>query len=175
MNWVEALALSAIEGCAYVRLTNGMCSLVDEEDLEWLSTYRFYPKPGHDTFYAESYRKHCGVKSLHRLLMGAKRGEEIDHKNRNGLDNRKRNLRRCTRAQNRHNAKKRNAEIARSRFKGVKWERKSPTSKIRWRANAMKDGKGFCLGSFRTEREAALAYNKFAIEHFGEFARLNEV
>lgn len=175
MNWIEALAVSAVEGCAYVRLTNGICSLVDEQDLEWLSAYRFYPKPGHDTMYVESYKKHRGVKSLHRLLMNAQKGEEIDHRNRNGLDNRKFNLRRCTRSQNRQNAKKSKVPNARSGYKGVTYDANGPNCSKPWRAKACVHHKLVHLGRFSTEREAALAYNKFALDHFGEFARLNEL
>lgn len=65
-------------------------------------------------------------------------------------------------------AHKRRANIH-SRYKGVSWHRN------KWQATIMIDGKNACLGSFESEIDAAIAYNKKAKELHGEFARLNEV
>lgn len=105
--------------------------------------------------------------AIHRLLLGAAPGEICDHINGDTLDNRLKNLRICSNAENIRNSQRR-AENG-SRFKGV--------SKIKgsekWRAQIMKDGKKFNLGSFEEEELAAKVYDKKARELFGEFARCN--
>lgn len=107
---------------------------------------------------------------LHRAVMKANKGQSVDHINRDKLDNRKSNLRICSHRENMRNSKKRS--FTSSKYKGVcfRKNRKSP-----FFAYLDKDKKRKCLGYFKTEAEAALAYNKEAKKSFGEFARLNEV
>jgi len=99
---------------------------------------------------------------LHRLLLDAPDSMEVDHKNRNTLDNRRANLRLATHADNRHNLCSRRGG---SQFKGVCYFK--PAKK--WRAQIASKH----LGYFRSEETAALAYDKAAREQFGEFARTN--
>lgn len=123
-----------------------------------------------------SYRVRCGnYKSkglsspyLHRLIMNAKKGEIVDHINRNTLDNRKENLRICSNMQNTWNAGSRKGL---SKYKGVTYIRRSN----KWGASIGCNGKRISLGHFELERDAALAYNAKAVELFGEFACLNVV
>jgi hypothetical protein len=89
----------------------------------------------------------------------------IDHKNRNGLDNQKSNLREATRSQN--NANKKPTSFSSSRFLGVS-KRYS-----KWTARITKNGVTYDLGAFKIEDEAAKAYDNKAIELHGEFANLN--
>ena len=105
---------------------------------------------------------------LHRLLMNTPEGFETDHINGNKLDNRKSNLRICTRSQNQHNQKPRTGS---SKYKGVCWYK--PVEK--WLAQIRSSGKKKHIGLFSDEKEAALAYNSVARELFGEYARLNIV
>jgi hypothetical protein len=95
---------------------------------------------------------------------------EVDHWNHDGLDNRRENLRVCTKAQNNHNCRKHrwhNGEYTSSKYKGVCWNK----TEKKWMAYIHRK----TLGYFRTEEEAALAYNAAATRDFGEFAVLNDI
>jgi hypothetical protein len=104
---------------------------------------------------------------LHRIILDAPKGTDVDHINGNGLDNRRCNLRLATRSQNHANRFKKPGTT--SRFKGVRFERN------RWHAQIRVQYKKTYLGSFRDEIDAALAYNAAALEAFGEFARINTI
>lgn len=92
---------------------------------------------------------------------------QIDHKNDNGLDNRKLNLRVCTSGQNAQNRPSQKG--ASSKFKGVSWSKK----KKKWRSVLHQNDKSIHIGYYDNEIEAACAYDKAAKELFGEFAYLN--
>ena len=102
---------------------------------------------------------------MHREIINAPAGMQIDHINGNGLDNRKANLRLCNNAQNQQNRRKRSR--ATSLFKGVGWHDN------RWRARITVNGKQIEIGRFKSEFLAAEAYDQKAIELFSEFANLN--
>lgn len=104
---------------------------------------------------------------LHRILIGAFPGEVVDHINGDTLDNRLRNLRICTNAENARNSRKRAGSG--SQFKGV--TRIKGTN--RWRAQIMVNGQKRNLGSFRDEESAAKCYDAKARELHGEFAKCN--
>jgi len=111
---------------------------------------------------------------LHRfLLLGSTTppAMEVDHVNGNRLDNRYCNLRTCTRSQNQQNRGKPqlSSRAASSQFKGVRRHRASG----KWAAQIGTNSKNRHLGLFKTEREAALAYDHAAVLLFGPFARLN--
>jgi hypothetical protein len=104
---------------------------------------------------------------LHRYITKAQKGEMVDHRNHDKLDNTRENLRVCTNKQNSWNqiSKKKGT----SKYKGVTFEAG------KFRAVIMKDGKKYHLGMFESDIEAAEAYNRKAIELFGEYAALNEI
>ncbi len=104
---------------------------------------------------------------MHRQIMHPPHGLEIDHKNNNGLDNRKCNLRFCTRSQNMANS--RGHRRRRSSFKGVSFHKQFR----KWRAIITQNKKNLHLGFFRSQVRAAKAYDDKAKELFGEFARPN--
>jgi len=105
---------------------------------------------------------------LHRIIIGAKKGEIVDHKNGNRSDNRKSNLRIVTRAQN--NTNRRVSSKKRSScYKGVFWR-----ADIRcWKAIIQSNGKKFYLGNFKTQEEAAHEYDEYARRLHGKYARTN--
>lgn len=97
---------------------------------------------------------------IHRLVIGAKRGECVDHINRNKLDNRRSNLRIVTRGQNAMNRQ----------FKGYNWARREK----KWRAQIKVNGVKIHLGYFTEESEAREAYTNAHAKYFGEFSPHSE-
>ena len=108
---------------------------------------------------------------LHRFLFGD--APVVDHVNRNGLDNRRENLRAATWAQNLQNRLKKPGKS--SKFLGVHRDNRKDNLTKRWRASIDIDGKKKQIGRFENEEDAARAYNSAASILFGEFANLNPV
>lgn len=105
---------------------------------------------------------------MHRLLLNFPEGVEVDHINGNKLDNRRANLRLCSRAENSYNTSSRDSS---SQYKGVCWAKHAH----RWVGKIFHDGKRIHLGYFDSEVDAARAYNVAALHYFGKFARLNVI
>lgn len=148
--------------------------LVDEEDAHLFEnrTIRVWTSKRHNSVYAFLFDpKTKELTRLHRLIMQPKVHEVVDHINGNALDNRKQNLRITTqRGNNKNAAKRRNAKT--SKYKGVHFSKVYKNKP--WIAQIQVDGKKQGLGYYVTEREAAEAYNRAAIQFFGEYAKLNE-
>jgi hypothetical protein len=151
-------------------LTRGYVTVIDDEDAAIVAGYSWcawVPKPGY--VYAVA-RIHGMVPqkmiSMHRLLLKAPKGMEVDHKDGDGLNNRRSNIRLCTKAQNQHNSLR---TWGASRFKGV--HRCKKTGK--WIASIRRGSRRQYLGKFLSEGEAARAYDASARLFFGEFARCN--
>ncbi len=153
-----------IENVSLIPLTQNEFAIVDPEDVEMLDEYRWGLTAKNQLRYAR--RKENGKTIyMHREIMNAPAGMQIDHINGNGLDNRRVNLRVCTVKQNQQNASKR--AISSSRFKGVAWIRK------KWIARITLNYRTMHIGSYHDEVRAAQAYDEKAAELFGEFANLN--
>jgi len=149
-----------------LRNTNQV-ALIDDEDFEKVNCYqwdlhakgyaycRFWNGTGYTTVY------------MHRLIMDAQPGVEVDHRNDIELDNQRHNLRLATHAQNL--SRVRRSKKHTSQFRGVFL----PVNRRRWTAQIMVRGHRRHLGMFENEIDAAQAYNHAAKLAFGEFARLN--
>jgi hypothetical protein len=156
-----------------IQLTQGKVTLVDDEDFEMLNSFNWYAHKHRSTFYARrndhSNGRHKNVK-MHRLILGITDPNIIiDHRDTNGLNNQRSNLRVCSNSQNQANRPKRKHSV--SVYKGVTTGQTK--RKETWRAQIKKGDKVIGLGSFNTQEEAAKAYDKAAIEVHGEFANLN--
>lgn len=156
----------AVRGARWVALNGHRFTLVDVGDYERVAAKRWSYWRGTSADYAVHYYMD-GAKErrlhLHRFILNV--DTFVDHRNGDGLDNRRSNLRQATHAQNSANQKVRDG--AASRFKGV-----TPWLKG-WRARIGVNYKTHHIGCFKTEEEAARAYDEAAIAAFGEFARLN--
>jgi len=145
-----------------IPLGDGAYAYVDAADFEWLSRWNWRLHGG----YAMRTEKRRKV-YMHRAIMQPPRGMVVDHINRNKLDNTRDNLLVCTQQENCHNRSKRNG--ASSRFRGVSFNRRMG----RWCARITFEGRRLWLGCFVEEVEAARAYDRKAVELFGESALLN--
>lgn len=167
--------LTILHGCRTLQLSKGKNTLVDEADFHFASRYRWHAVPSRnaDRWYAvrntTSSEGPCSKEPLHRALLGVTPAYHVDHRNRDGLDNRRANLRPATREQNARNQREARGS---SRFKGV-WRQMTCSGKTLWRSNIRANGKTLHLGSFKSEREAALAYDAAARKYHREFACTN--
>lgn len=141
--------------------------LIDDEDYDKVKGLCLYSS-GRNGYVK---LKHNGkAVFLHRFLLGLKEDDKylVDHKNGDKLDNRKANLRLCTKAENAHNIRKLSQHNS-SGYKGVFFDKYGD----RWRAKIQYMGKSIFLGSFKSALEAAKAYDRAAKQYFGEFACTN--
>ena len=156
-----------------ILLTRGKFTIVDDEDFVWLSQWKWQAVTFHnpDQWYAMR-TDYTGERKrgiyMHRALLGKRAGPQTDHLNRNGLDNRKKNLASCIHQANRFNTDR---EDLTSKFFGVYFNSLRKT----WHAQIQRAGKTKHLGTFKTELDAARAYNMEAFEIHGANARLNHV
>lgn len=157
-----------------IKLTQEQQTVIDDEDFILLKKYRWYSRydPRLKGFYAVSHtpmvNKVNKTVLMHRVIMNAPKGKQVDHIDGDTLNNRKSNLRICTSQQNHFNSKSKSGS---SIYKGVSWHK----SQNKWNAYIKANGRLNHLGSFLTEKEGALAYNRAAKKYFGEFARPNVV
>ncbi len=153
-----------IPGSRWIPLGDGRFTLVDEADYQVVGAlpwnYQFSKEGGYAGF-----TKNRKTTLLHRVILGASSQEFVDHRNRDGLDNRRDNLRVATKAQNNRNSRARNQ----SGVKGASYDK----SRQLWRSTITFGGKQIWLGYFSDAESAGRAYDRAAREYFGEFARLN--
>lgn len=157
-----------------IPLTQGKFAQIDDEDYDRISKWKWYALK-HGTVW---YAKRCSAKYegrnfspvyMHREIMGCKKGDKkvIDHKDRNGLNCQKNNLRFCNQSQNISNRTSRVGSS--SKYLGVYFDKRNKT----WVAQTKVNRKSTYLGSSKNEDDAAKIYDKTAAALYGEFANLN--
>lgn len=157
-----------------IPLTQGYVAVVDDRDYKRVSAYKWHAqverrKDGSvKAVYARRNKRvdeQGYVQHLHRFIMGVDDPtKQVDHRDHNGLNNRRKNLRRCSNAQNQAN---RRVDVDnRSGFKGVAWKK----DKGKYQSRITVNGKMKFLGYFSDKKLAAEAYQAAAKSIFGEFA-----
>lgn len=160
-----------------ISLSQGLVTVVNDEDYEYLMIWTWHAIKSDDgsmrgaRLRSRSERRRDTAKGrmvwIHRAIMVPEPGMVVDHINHNTLDNRRCNLRVCTVEQNMQN--KRVTGNGTSIYKGVYRDYG------KWIAHISTGNRHTRLGQFDNQVDAALAYNKAAAEHFGEFACLNVI
>lgn len=158
-----------------ILLTQGQVAMIDDDDFELVSQHKWFAerrvKRKKIKWYACTNiwvsTNRFRILRMHSLIMGKKPGLEIDHKDNNGLNNQKSNLRFVTRAQNLINRSGRSSSS--SKYKGVSLSMRNG----KWMARICRDGRQIYLGYFDNEVKAAEVYDEAAKVLHEEFARLN--
>ncbi len=152
-------------------LTKGQFTLVDDQDFDYLNQWEWSVNKSGGILYANRSFRQNGKKimlMMHRIILGITDLHILgDHIDRNGLNNQRYNLRIATHSQNSSN--KKSYRTGNSKFLGVFWRERYKC----FVAAIGKNGKKIHVGHYKTENEAAEAYNKKASELHGEFANLN--
>jgi hypothetical protein len=154
-----------------IQLTRGFVALVDDEDFDRINKWKWHCVIDNNNRYAVRSQRINGQSKaflMHREILNPPDGYFVDHKNRDGLNNQKDNLRLSTKSQNCKNRR----GHGKSKYLGV-----SEHQSGKWQARIQPGVKKprLFLGTFDDEKDAALAYNKAAVEFHGEFANLNNV
>jgi AP2 domain len=150
-----------------VPLAGGLVALIDDDDADLVLPHYWHARRNKQQVYAQTNVRTPGRKTtmqMHRLIMGFPAGQ-IDHRDLNGLNNQRSNLRVTDNAINSQN--RRGYGI--SPYKGVIYIRHLD----KWQANIRINGKRRALGCYSTQEEAALAYDRAALEVYGPEARTN--
>ena len=152
-----------------IKLTQGKVAIVDDEDFERLNQFKWCATLGNSTWYAIRKSTIYGKQKtiiMHREIMHAHKGIQVDHRNGEGLFNCKENLRLCTNQQNGFNQRKpqKNNKLG---IKGVGWHKQHR----KFSARIMFNGKSIHLGYFNVLGDADSAYRIAEEKYFGEFAR----
>lgn len=156
-----------------VPLSKGKFAMVDDEDYEmvmqlcWYWTSYNVHRTGYAAHGVAIKGKRIGLIYMHDMILRVPIGNEVDHRDGDGLNNQRYNLRAATRAQQIQNSRPRRG--TQSGYKGV-WKNRD-----KWTACIHVDKQRITLGQFDCPIDAAKAYNIAALKYFGEFARLNEV
>lgn len=153
-----------------IALTMGKFALVDDADFDWLNQWKWYAAKSSLTYYVHRRpTKYGKLILMHRLILGLTDPQLFpDHMDKNGLNNQRYNLRIATRSDNNSNR----ICLGISGYMGVF---RTSAKKESYFVRIIKHGKRNYLGCFDSKEQAALAYNKAAIELHGEFANLNVI
>lgn len=169
-----------------IKLKCGNTVFVDDEDAHFLDKYSWRSHfDGWNWYVRRSTTINKKVKTflLHRVILNiTDKKVFVDHKDHNGMNNQKNNLRVCTPSENKKNTKGRGTskylgvslKTSKYRYVTKLGEKKTSTS-IKWEARIQYNKKQISIGLFNKEADAALAYNEYAIKFHGEFANLNKI
>lgn len=150
-----------------IQLTQGKVAIVDDEDFESLNQFKWCAFKHRNTYYAARniiVGDRWKTLLMHREIMEATKGVQVDHRNGDGLFNCKKNLRHCTNQENqrnRHSQKNNKLHI-----KGVRWCK----SASKFKSQIGIGGKTIHLGYFNVLGDADSAYRIAEEKYFGEFA-----
>ena len=157
-----------------IKLTQGKIALVDDQDYDWLNKFDWHARKSRNTYYAATNIQCLDGKQtviyIHQLILDQIHGYDengliSDHKDRNGLNNQRYNLRRAAHGLNSHNRE----GWGKSKYKGVSWNKYNG----KWLSMIDIKSKNKYLGYFNNEIDAAKAYDKAAKEIYGNNAVLN--
>ncbi len=151
-----------------IPLSLDQVALVDDEDFEWLSQWKWSARKSHNTFYAQRNVNKDGKRTslqMHRAILGAVR---LDHKDGNGLNNCRSNLRPATSSQNGQNTGRYRTNT--SGHKGVTWDKR----RQKWLVQHQVDGHKKHVGYFDDVEEAGRAYREAVSRVFGEYASVRD-
>lgn len=162
-----------------LQLRNNKTTIIDDDDFDKIKNFYWYENDGYIKACLPRKLSDTNKKKilyLHRIILGAKENELVDHKNHDTTDNRKENLRICDKRLNTANAK--NFRKNKSGACGVSiYYLKNGTP--RYKSNIYRTeneiNTNTYLGIFNTLKEAADAYDKEASKRYGEFAKLNNI
>lgn len=156
-----------------IPLTKGKVALVDAEDYERVSQFKWCAFKRYNTWYSHRRARVAEVKAgsatvvpLHRFILNAPKGSLVDHRNGDGLDCRRSNIRLATIAQNAQNQPRRH-KMNKSGYRGVSLHQG------KWHAVIRANGKSKWLGGFDDPAEAARTWDDAALKCRGDFASLN--
>lgn len=150
-----------------IPLTQGKYAIVDDSDFAELSKFKWYFRNGYAVRTMQKGGKKKTVR-MHRIIVKTPIGMDTDHINRDKLDNRRNNLRICSRAENVANSFRSDNT---SGFRGIWFNKRLK----KWQAGLNKSGKHIYVGIFKNINEAVSAYNKVAVKYFGEFIKPNQL
>lgn len=156
---------------AYIPLTRGYEAIIDAADVplvvgcSWIANISLRRDGSIKVVYARA-RVFGNLRTMHRVLLSAPIGIQVDHKDSNGLNNRRSNLRLATNAENQFN--QRPPINNTSGVKGVNWSKVD----AKWRARITVTGYQHHLGLFKNIEDAAAAYAQASITMHGDFGRL---
>jgi hypothetical protein len=140
-----------------IPLTRGFVAQVDDDDFERLMEWKWYAQIGHNKRHYANHKPRGGpALVMHRLVIGAKSGEFVDHIDGDGLNNQRNNLRLCTNRQNQRNAL----------HDGVCLEK----SRRQWVTHIRIDAGRIKLGRFENRDDAVATYRAASLRHHGEFS-----